>query len=135
MQDTLPYAGGSGALIALGAGFNPILSGRENIYVNGSILGMRKAEINAKLERIIDFAELREFIDAPVQSYSSGMVVRLGFAVAVHCQPDSLLLDEVLAVGDAAFQAKCFNALKRISKPGHWIHPRLAQSEQHRLFL
>ena len=110
--------GRMGALIALGAGFNPILSGRENIYVNGSILGMRKAEINAKLESIIDFAEIREFIDAPVQSYSSGMIVRLGFAVAVHCRPDSLLLDEVLAVGDAAFQAKCFNALSEFRSRG-----------------
>jgi homopolymeric O-antigen transport system ATP-binding protein len=107
-----------GALIALGAGFNPLLSGRENIYVNGAILGMRKAEINAKLESIIDFAEIREFIDAPVQSYSSGMVVRLGFAVAVHCQPDSLLLDEVLAVGDSAFQAKCYNALSAFRTQG-----------------
>jgi homopolymeric O-antigen transport system ATP-binding protein len=107
-----------GALIALGAGFNPLLSGRENIYVNGSILGMRKAEISAKLESIIHFAELGEFIEAPVQSYSSGMVVRLGFAVAVHCQPNSLLLDEVLAVGDAAFQAKCFNALSEFRSRG-----------------
>jgi lipopolysaccharide transport system ATP-binding protein len=100
-----------GALIALGAGFNPLLSGRENIHVNGAILGMKRTEINAKLESIIDFAELREFIDAPVQSYSSGMVVRLGFAIAIHCHPDSLLLDEVLAVGDTAFQSKCFNTL------------------------
>ncbi len=107
-----------GALIALGAGFNPLLSGRENIYVNGAILGMRKAEISAKLESIIDFAEIREFIDAPVQSYSSGMVVRLGFAIAAHCQPDSLLLDEVLAVGDGAFQAKCFNTLSEFRNRG-----------------
>jgi lipopolysaccharide transport system ATP-binding protein len=107
-----------GALIALGAGFNPILSGRENIYVNGSILGMRKAQINEKLDSIIDFAELREFIDAPVQSYSSGMVVRLGFAIAVHSRPDSVLLDEVLAVGDAAFQAKCYNTLGEFRSNG-----------------
>jgi ABC-type polysaccharide/polyol phosphate transport system ATPase subunit len=107
-----------GALIALGAGFNPLLSGRENIYVNGAILGLSKAEINAKLESIIEFAELRDFIEAPVQSYSSGMVVRLGFAVAVHCQPDSLLLDEVLAVGDAAFQAKCYNSLSKFRSRG-----------------
>src|SRR6266480_6176164 len=98
-----------GALIALGAGFNPLLSGRENIYVNAAILGMKKAEINAQRESIIDFAGIRDFIDAPVQSYSSGMVVRLGFAIAIHCHPDSLLLDEVLAVGDTAFQSKCFN--------------------------
>jgi homopolymeric O-antigen transport system ATP-binding protein len=110
--------GRMGALIALGAGFNPILSGRENIYVNGSILGMRNAEIRAKMESIIDFAELREFIEAPVQSYSSGMAVRLGFAIAIHSQPDSLLLDEVLAVGDAAFRAKCFNALSEFRSRG-----------------
>ena len=79
---------------------------------------MRKAEISAKMESIIDFAELREFIEAPVQSYSSGMAVRLGFAIAVHCQPDILLLDEVLAVGDAAFQAKCFNALSEFRSRG-----------------
>jgi ABC-type polysaccharide/polyol phosphate transport system ATPase subunit len=107
-----------GALIALGAGFNPLLSGRENIYVNGAILGMKKAEIQAKLNSIIDFSELRDFIDAPVQGYSSGMVVRLGFAIAVHCHPDSLLLDEVLAVGDSAFQAKCFNALSEMRNRG-----------------
>ena len=107
-----------GALIALGAGFNPVLSGRENIYVNGSILGMRKAEITAKMESIIDFAELREFIEAPVQSYSSGMSVRLGFAIAIHSHPDIVLLDEVLAVGDAAFQAKCFNALSEFRSRG-----------------
>ena len=107
-----------GALIALGAGFNPLLSGRENIYVNGAILGMSKAEIGAKLQRIIDFAELHDFIDAPVQSYSSGMVVRLGFAVAIHCEPDSLLLDEVLAVGDTAFQAKCYNTLSKLRTRG-----------------
>jgi lipopolysaccharide transport system ATP-binding protein len=97
-----------GALIALGAGFNPILSGRENIYVNGSVLGLNKREIDEKIEHIIDYAEIREFIDAPVQSYSSGMQVRLGFSVAVNLiQPDVLILDEVLAVGDAAFRAKC----------------------------
>jgi lipopolysaccharide transport system ATP-binding protein len=107
-----------GALIALGAGFNPLLSGRENIYVNGAILGMSKGEIAAKLQGIIDFAELHDFIDAPVQSYSSGMVVRLGFAVAVHCEPDSLLLDEVLAVGDAAFQVKCYNTLSKFRERG-----------------
>jgi len=97
-----------GALIALGAGFNPILTGRENIYVNGSVLGLTKKEIDEKIDDIIDFAEIREFIDAPVQSYSSGMQVRLGFAVATALEPDILLLDEVLAVGDFAFRTKCF---------------------------
>jgi lipopolysaccharide transport system ATP-binding protein len=102
-----------GALIALGAGFNPILTGRENIYVNASVLGLKKREVEAKLEEIIDFAEIGPFIDAPVQTYSAGMTVRLGFAVATALEPDVLLLDEVLAVGDAEFRAKCFG---RISK-------------------
>lgn len=104
-----------GGLIALGAGFNPILTGRENIYVNGSILGLSKAEIDARFEEIIEFAEIGEFIDAPVQTYSSGMNVRLGFAVAaVLIQPDILLLDEVLAVGDMGFVLKCFRQIDRL---------------------
>jgi lipopolysaccharide transport system ATP-binding protein len=105
-----------GALIALGAGFNPILTGRENIYVNGSVLGLTKREIDHKIEDIIDFAELREFIDSPVQSYSSGMHVRLGFAVATALNPDILLLDEVLAVGDAAFRARCYNRINKLQR-------------------
>jgi lipopolysaccharide transport system ATP-binding protein len=107
-----------GALIALGAGFNPVLTGRENIYVNGAVLGLNKKEIDAKFDEIVDFADIGEFIDAPVQSYSSGMQVRLGFAVAVAVRPDILLLDEVLAVGDVNFQAKCFNALARFREQG-----------------
>jgi lipopolysaccharide transport system ATP-binding protein len=103
-----------GALISLGAGFNPILTGRENIYVNGSVLGLTTKEISARLDEIVDFAEIGEFIDTPVQSYSSGMQVRLGFAVATALQPDVLLLDEVLAVGDAAFRAKCYERLARL---------------------
>jgi lipopolysaccharide transport system ATP-binding protein len=105
-----------GALIALGAGFNPILSGRENVYVNGSILGLTRTEIDAKIEEIIDFADIRDFIDAPVQSYSSGMQVRLGFAVATAMQPDVLILDEVLAVGDAAFRNKCYRRIADLRK-------------------
>jgi ABC-type polysaccharide/polyol phosphate transport system, ATPase component len=107
-----------GALIALGAGFNPILTGRENIYVNGSVLGLTKREVDEKIEEIIDFAEIREFIDSPVQSYSSGMAVRLGFAVASSLNPDILLLDEVLAVGDMQFQAKCLNTLGKMRSKG-----------------
>ena len=103
-----------GALIALGAGFNPILTGRENIHVNASVLGLSKREIDAKIDEIIDFAEIGEFIDAPVQSYSSGMQVRLGFAVATALEPDVLLLDEALSVGDAAFRGKCFNRIVRL---------------------
>ncbi len=101
-----------GALIALGAGFNPLLTGRENIYVNGSVLGIRKAVIDRRLEEIVEFAEIAEFIDAPVQNYSSGMHVRLGFAVAVKLiEPDVLVLDEVVAVGDEAFRSKCYQAV------------------------
>jgi len=107
-----------GALIALGAGFNPVLSGRENIYVNASVLGLSRREINEKIGKIIEFAELDEFIDAPVQSYSSGMAVRLGFAVATATDPDVLLLDEVLAVGDVGFQTKCLNTLAEFRRRG-----------------
>ncbi|MCM4161408.1 ABC transporter ATP-binding protein [Antarcticibacterium flavum] len=103
-----------GALIELGAGFNPILSGRENIFNNGAILGFTRREINDKIEEIIDFAELREFIDMPVQNYSSGMTVRLGFAIAVQIEPDVLLIDEVLAVGDMGFVLKCFKSIDRL---------------------
>ena len=103
-----------GALIALGAGFNPILTGRENIYVNGAVLGLRKKEIDAKYDDIVDFAEIGTSIDAPVHNYSSGMQVRLGFAVATAMQPDILLLDEVLSVGDAQFRAKCFQRIGKI---------------------
>jgi lipopolysaccharide transport system ATP-binding protein len=105
-----------GALIALGAGFNPILSGRENIYVNAAVLGLTKREIESQIDEIIDFAQIGEFIDAPVQSYSSGMQVRLGFAVATALQPDVLLLDEVLAVGDASFRHKCYSRIHKIIK-------------------
>ena len=110
-----------GALIALGAGFNPILTGRENIYVNGSVLGLSKRTIDAKLDEIVEFAEIGDFIDTPVQSYSAGMQVRLGFAVATALQPDVLLLDEVLAVGDAAFRAKCYERLARMRERSAFV--------------
>tara|TARA_R110000850_G_scaffold25797_1_gene74168 strand:- start:20981 stop:22201 length:1221 start_codon:yes stop_codon:yes gene_type:complete len=103
-----------GALIELGAGFNPILSGRENIYNNGAILGFSRKEIDGKLEEIIAFAELEDFIDMPVQNYSSGMKVRLGFAVAAQMEPDVLIIDEVLAVGDLGFVLKCFKTIDTI---------------------
>jgi ABC-type polysaccharide/polyol phosphate transport system ATPase subunit len=101
------------ALIALGAGFNPILTGRENIYTTASVLGFSKAVVDSKISDIIEFSGIKDFIDAPVQSYSSGMTVRLGFAAATAFDPDVLILDEVLAVGDGAFKGKC---LERISK-------------------
>lgn len=103
-----------GALIELGAGFNPILSGRENIYNNGAVLGFTKNEIEEKVEDIIDFSEIREFIDMPVQNYSSGMKVRLGFAVAAQMEPDVLIIDEVLAVGDLGFKVKCMNRINEL---------------------
>ena len=117
-QGRIELRGRVGALIALGAGFNPILSGRENIYINGSVLGLTKLEIEAKLEQMIDFAEIREFIDSPVQSYSSGMQVRLGFAVATALEPDILLVDEVLAVGDIRFRWKCLERIKQLKSRG-----------------
>lgn len=107
-----------GALIALGAGFNPVLTGRENIYINASVLGLSKREIDAKIDEIIDFAEIGDFIDTPVQNYSSGMAVRLGFAVASSLSPDILLADEVLAVGDAGFRAKCYRRLAALLETG-----------------
>ena len=103
-----------GAMIALGAGFNPILTGRENIYVAASLRGLSKKQTDAKLDEIIDFAEIGEFIEAPVQTYSSGMQVRLGFSVAISLTPDILLIDEVLAVGDMGFKHKAYNAIYKI---------------------
>jgi len=107
-----------GALIAVGAGFHPHMTGRENIWLNGTILGMTKSELKQKFDEIIDFAEIGEFIDAPVATYSSGMIVRLGFAIAIHCEPEILLIDEILAVGDINFQKKCFEKMNEIQKNG-----------------
>lgn len=101
-----------GALIELGAGFHPMLTGRENIYINGAILGMKEKEINEKINSIIKFADIGEFLDAPVKYYSSGMFIRLGFAIAVHSAPDILLIDEILAVGDTAFRRKSAERMK-----------------------
>jgi lipopolysaccharide transport system ATP-binding protein len=103
-----------GALIALGAGFNPILTGRENIFVNGSVLGLSLTEIKNRVDEIVDFADLEDFIDSPVCNYSSGMQVRLGFAIATMLEPDVLVLDEVLAVGDASFRHKCYHRVNKL---------------------
>jgi lipopolysaccharide transport system ATP-binding protein len=107
-----------GALIEVGAGFHPLLTGRENIYINGSILGMSKKEIDEKFDAIVEFADIGDFIDSPVRTYSSGMYVRLGFSVAVHSEPEILLVDEVLAVGDLGFQAKCLNKIGEMKGKG-----------------
>lgn len=106
------------ALIEVGSGFHPELTGRENVFLSGAILGMRRREITAKLERIVEFAGVGKFIDTPVKWYSSGMYVRLGFAVAAHMQPDILLVDEVLAVGDAEFQLKCLQRIQELASEG-----------------
>ena len=110
-----------GALIEVGAGFHPLLTGRENIYLNGAILGMSEKEIRAKFDTIVDFAGVGDFIDTPVKCYSSGMFVRLGFAVAAHCDPHILLVDEVLAVGDMSFQSKCRERIRELKKKGTTI--------------
>jgi len=109
------------ALIEVGSGFHPELTGRENIYLNGSILGMRRREITKKLDDIVDFAGVRQFMDTPVKRYSSGMYVRLGFSIAAFLDPDILLLDEVLAVGDAAFQSKCLQRITELKQGGTTI--------------
>lgn len=101
-------------LIALGAGFNPILTGRENIYANMSILGLSKKQIDERFDEVVEFAEIGDAIDSPVQSYSSGMAARLGFACAIHTEPDILLIDEVLAVGDSKFKTKCYAKLHEL---------------------
>lgn len=108
-------------LIELGAGFHPDMSGRENIYINASIFGLTKKEIDSKLQQIIDFSELWDFIDNPVRTYSSGMYMRLAFAVAINVDADILLIDEILAVGDLKFRKKCFDKLKEIKKNGTTI--------------
>jgi len=110
-----------GSLLEIGTGFHPELTGRENIYLNGAILGMRRSEINSKFDAIVDFAEVETFLDTPVKRYSSGMLVRLGFAVAAHLEPEILIVDEVLAVGDLAFQNKCIRHMKKLTETGMTI--------------
>lgn len=107
-----------GSLLEVGTGFHPELTGRENIYLNGAILGMKKAEIDRKFDGIVSFAEVGKFIDTPVKRYSSGMYVRLAFSVAAHLEPEMLLVDEVLAVGDLAFQQKCLQRIKNLTSSG-----------------
>ncbi len=110
-----------GSLLEVGTGFHPELTGRENIYLNGAILGMKRSEINRKFDEIVAFAEIKKFIDTPVKRYSSGMYVRLAFAVAAHLEPEILLVDEVLAVGDAAFQKKCLGKMGDVATEGRTV--------------
>ena len=109
------------SLLEVGTGFNPEMTGRENVFLNGAILGMTKAEIRKKFDEIVAFSEIEEFIDTPVKRYSSGMYVRLAFAVAAHLEPEILICDEVLAVGDAAFQKKCLGKMQDAAKGGHTV--------------
>ena len=118
---TIKMNGRVSSLIELGAGFHPDMTGRENIYINASIFGIKKKEVDERLERIIRFSELEEFIDNPVRTYSSGMYMRLAFSVAINVDADILLIDEILAVGDRAFQEKCFNKLKTLKDEGTTI--------------
>jgi lipopolysaccharide transport system ATP-binding protein len=110
-----------GSLLEVGTGFHPELTGRENIYLNGAILGMRRAEIQRKFDEIVSFSEVEQFIDTPVKRYSTGMQLRLAFAVAAHLEPEILLVDEVLAVGDAAFQRKCLGKMDAVAQEGRTI--------------
>lgn len=118
---TIRIKGRTSSLLEVGTGFNPELTGRENIFLNGAILGMRKHEIEAKLDEIIAFSGIQHHIDSPVKRYSSGMRVRLGFAVAAHLEPEVLIIDEVLAVGDAEFQRKCLGKMKDVANSGRTI--------------
>jgi lipopolysaccharide transport system ATP-binding protein len=110
-----------GSLLEVGTGFHPELSGRENVYLNGAILGMKRAEIQRKFDEIVAFAEIEKFVDTPVKQYSSGMYIRLAFAVAAHLEPEILLVDEVLAVGDAAFQRRCMDKMRVVTREGRTV--------------
>jgi lipopolysaccharide transport system ATP-binding protein len=120
-KGSISIKGRVASLLEVGTGFHPELTGRENIFLNGAILGMSKAEIKRKFDEIVAFAEIEKFLDTPVKRYSSGMYVRLAFAVAAHLEPEILIVDEVLAVGDAAFQKKCFSKLENIGNEGRTI--------------
>lgn len=120
-KGTISSVGRVAALLEVGSGFHQELSGRENIFLNGSILGMSKKEITRKFDEIVDFSGVEKFIDQPVKNYSSGMYVRLGFSVAINVDPDILVVDEVLAVGDTEFQAKCYDKFKDFKKAGKTV--------------
>jgi len=120
-KGTIKVKGRIASLLEVGTGFNPDLTGRDNIFLNGAILGMKKSEISAKFDEIVSFSGVEKFIDTPVKRYSSGMYVRLAFAVAAHLEPEILIVDEVLAVGDVDFQNKCLGKMNEVSKSGRTI--------------
>ena len=120
-EGKITMRGRVGSLLEVGTGFHPELTGRENIYLNGAILGMSRQEIAGKFDEIVAFAEMEKFLDTPVKRYSSGMYVRLAFAVAAHLEPEILIVDEVLAVGDAQFQKKCLGKMGEVAKGGRTV--------------
>ena len=120
-KGSITTQGRTAALLELGSGFHPDLSGRENVFLNGALLGLTRGELERKFDEIVDFAGLEEFIDTPVKNYSSGMAVRLGFAIAINVDPDILIIDEVLAVGDASFQQKCYQKIESFRRDGKTI--------------
>jgi lipopolysaccharide transport system ATP-binding protein len=120
-EGSIELRGRVGALLEVGTGFHPELTGRENVFLSGAILGMSRAEITARFDEIVDFAEVRRFIDTPVKRYSSGMYLRLAFAVAAHLEPEVLIVDEVLSVGDLAFQEKCLGRMERVAGEGRTV--------------
>ena len=120
-KGSISTQGRTSALLELGSGFHPDLSGRENVFLNGALLGLTRGELERKFDEIVDFAGLEEFIDTPVKNYSSGMAVRLGFAIAINVDPDILIIDEVLAVGDASFQQKCYQKIESFRRDGKTI--------------
>ncbi len=120
-EGAIEIHGRVGSLLEVGTGFHPELTGRENIYLNGAILGMRRQEIAKKFDDIVDFSEVDKFIDTPVKRYSSGMYLRLAFAVAAHLDPEILVVDEVLAVGDAEFQRKCLGKMSDVAQQGRTV--------------
>ena len=120
-RGTISHTGRVAAMLEVGSGFHSELSGRENIYLNGSILGMTKKQVESKIDEIIDFSGVGQFIDQPVKNYSSGMYVRLGFAISINVDPDILVVDEVLSVGDAEFQEKCFDRFRALKKAGKTV--------------
>jgi ABC-2 type transport system ATP-binding protein len=120
-KGSIETRGRTAALLELGSGFHPDLSGRENVFLNGALLGLSRGELTRKFDEIIDFAGIEEFVDTPVRNYSSGMAVRLGFAIAINVDPEILIIDEVLAVGDASFQQKCYQKIESFRKDGKTI--------------
>src|SRR5271157_6222215 len=120
-EGSVQVRGRVGSLLEVGTGFHPELTGRENIYLNGAILGMKRNEIDSKFDEIVDFSEVKQFIDTPVKRYSSGMYLRLAFAVAAHLEPEILVVDEVLAVGDAEFQRKCLGKMSDVAQQGRTV--------------